>query len=121
MTRKINGPASQHWGKIGWFTEGHILDVVTDERIVGYQAKNILSDGNYIRVNAELRRQSGLDNPPDDAMDDVSEANIRKLRALGKFWYIKYGKHAVDLLLNQYKGSSLDRIDPSIDDSSNLL
>lgn len=116
MTRKINGPASRKWGIIGWYYHGHILDVLTDERIVGYQAKNILSDSKYIRVNAELRRQPGLDNPPDDAMDDVSESNIKKLRALGDFWFEKYGKHSIELLVNKYKGPSLDRIDPSTGD-----
>ena len=112
MTRKINGPASQKWGSIGWFAQGHILDVLTDERIVGYQAKNILRQGHYIRVNAELRRQPGLDNPPDDAMDDVSQSNITKLRALGDYWFAKYGQEAVALLLGNYTGPSLDRVDP---------
>jgi len=112
MTRKINGPDSRSWGSIGWFAQGHILDVLTDERIVAYQAKNILSDGHYIRVNAELRRQPGINNPPDDAMDDISESNIKKLRAMGDFWFEKYGQHAVTLLLDKYSGPSLDRIDP---------
>ena len=113
MTRKINGPKSRKWGSIGWFAQGHILDVLTDERIVAYQAMNILSDGNYIRVNAELRKQAGLDHPPDDAMDDVSRANIEKLRALGNYWFDCYGKQAVGLILGNYDGRSLDRVDPS--------
>ena len=113
MTRKINGPKSRKWGSIGWFTQGHILDVLTDERIVAYQAMNILSEGNYIRVNAELRKQTGLANPPDDSMDDVSRANIEKLRALGNYWFDRYGEHAVRLILGNYNGRSLDRLDPS--------
>ena len=113
MTRKINGPKSRKWGSVGWFAQGHILDVLTDERIVAYQAMNILSDGNYIRVNAELRTQAGMDDPPDDAMDDVSRANIEKLRALGNYWFDCYGQQAVRLILGNYEGRSLDRIDPS--------
>lgn len=112
MTRKINGPASRRWGGLQWFSQGHILDVLTDERIIAYQAKNILAPGNYVRVNAELRRQPGLQAPPDDAMDDISRSNIKKLRALGDFWFAKYGKQAVALLLGKYTGPSLDRIDP---------
>ena len=112
MTRKINGAASRKWGSVGWFSQGHILDILTDERIVSYQAKNILAPGNYIRVNAELRDQRGFDTPPDDAMDDITEGNIKKLRALGDFWFRKYGEQAVGLLLGTYKGQTLDRIDP---------
>lgn len=112
MTRKINGAASRKWGSVGWFSQGHIFDVLTDERIVAYQAKCVLSPGNYIRVNAELRLQQGFDIPPDDAMDDITTGNIRKLRALGDFWYECYGVQAVELLLGSYQGRTLDRIDP---------
>ena len=112
MTRKINGPASRKWGGVEWFTQGHILDVLTDERIIAYQARNILLNGQYIRVNAELRKQPGLNAPPDDAMDDISKSNIKKLRALGDFWFEKYGRQAEELLLGTYQGESLDRIDP---------
>ena len=111
MTRKINGPASRNWGSVGWFTEGHIFDILTDERIVSYQARSLLGKGNYIRVNAELRKQPGLDAPPDDAMDDVDDGNITKLRKLGEFWFERYGEQAAQLLLGRYKGPSLDRID----------
>ena len=112
MTRKVNGPASRKWGALEWFIHGHILDVLADERIVAYQARHILSNGNYIRVNAELREQPGLHTPPDDAMDDISKSNLKKLRALGDFWFDRYGTQAVELLLRTYQGPSLDRIDP---------
>ena len=112
LTRKINGPKSRKWGSVGWFVQGQILDVLADERVVAYQAKNILADGNYIRVNADLRKQPGLDNPPDDAMDDVSPANILKLRALGDLLFDLYGKQAVELILGNYQGTSMDRISP---------
>jgi len=112
MTRKINGPASRTWGSVGWFTQGHILDVLTDERIVSYQARNLLGPGNYIRVNAEMSRQSGLPAPPDDAMDDVDEGNIAKLRALGELWFDRYGEAALELLMGTYEGPSLERMDP---------
>lgn len=112
-TRRINGPESQHWGAIQWFTEGHILDVLTDERVVAYQAMTLMSQGSYIRVNADMCKQGGLPNPPDDAMDDISRSNIDKLRAMGQWWFDKYGEAAVDLLLGQYQGPSLDRIEAS--------
>ena len=111
-TRKINGPQSTKWGGIGWFTKGHILDVLADERVVGYQAMSILGRGKYIRVNAELGNQTGLQNPPDDAMDDISTTNIDKLRALGEYWFDRYGAQAVALIRGKYQGPSLDRIDP---------
>ena len=110
-TRKINGPASQKWGAIQWFTEGHILDVLTDERVVAYQAYTILKQGNYIRVNAEMKAQPGMPNPPDDAMDDISRSNIHKLKEMGDFWFKQYGDDVVKLIMNNYQGPSLDRID----------
>ena len=112
MTRKINGPASRKWGGWGWFRQGHILDILTDERIVSYQARNLLASGKYVRVNAEMRQQSYLLAPPDDGMDDVDEGNIAKLRALGEFWFDRYGKQAIEFLLGTYAGPSLERIDP---------
>lgn len=112
-TRKINGPASQHWGAMQWFTAGHILDVLTDERVVSYQAMTLMRQGSYIRVNADMCKQGGLPNPPDDAMDDISRSNIDKLRAMGDWWFAKYGQAAIDLLLDRYGGPSLDRIDAS--------
>ncbi|MEZ8967394.1 patatin-like phospholipase family protein [Vibrio breoganii] len=111
-TRKINGPSSQKWGAIGWFTKGHILDVLTDEVVVGYQARTILEEGTYIRVNADMKKQPGLLNPPDDAMDDISRSNINKLRKMGDWWFSLYGADVVKFLLGQYKGLSIDSIDP---------
>ena len=112
MTRKVNGAESRKWGCLGWFMLGHIFDIITDEKIVAYQAKQVLAPGNYIRVNAELRAQPGFDTPPDDSMDDITRGNIHKLKALGDFWYDAYGAQAVELLLGSYDGVSLDRIDP---------
>ena len=112
-TRKINGPESRNWGALQWFTKGKILDVLTDERVVAYQAKSIIQSGNYIRVNAELKPQPGLPNVPDDAMDDISQENMKRLKELGDFWFDKYGDQTVALLLDNYQGPSLDRIDAS--------
>ena len=110
-TRKINGPASRKWGALGWVTQGHLVDLLADERVVAYQARNLLPSGTYIRVNAELAQQPGLSEAPDDAMDDISEGNIRRLKALGDFWFDAYGEAVLALLLDCYKGPSLDRID----------
>lgn len=111
-TRKINGPASQKWGAVRWFTKGDIIDLLSDERIVAYQARAITKPGSYIRVNAELKAQPGLSNPPDDALDDISKTNIERLKQLGEFWFKKYGEDVIKLLLGTYTGVSLDRIDP---------
>ncbi|GGW93589.1 patatin-like phospholipase family protein [Alteromonas halophila] len=111
-TRKINGPASCNWGALGWMTQGNIIDILSDERVVAYQAITMATTGNYIRVNAEMRRQPGLASPPDDAMDDVSASNILRLKKMGDFWFEQYGSAVVDLLAGTYEGTSLDRIDP---------
>jgi len=111
MTRKINGPDSQGWGATQWMMKGKILDILSDERVVAYQGITLMDRGSYIRVNADLIKQPGLPTPPDDAMDDVSKKNIKRLRALGDFWFEQYGSAVVNLLLNDYQGPSLDRID----------
>ena len=98
MTRKINGPASQKWGGLQWMTKGKIMEVLTDERIVAYQSMTIMDRGTYIRVNAKLLPQPGLPQAPDDAMDDVSKTNIKRLKALGNFWFDQYGEVTVELL-----------------------
>jgi len=110
-TRKINGPESRKWGALQWFTKGHILDVLTDERVVAYQAITITRPGSYIRVNAEMKSQPGLPLAPDDAMDDISKKNINRLKKMGDFWFEKYGDDVVALLMDTYQGPSLDRID----------
>ncbi len=110
-TRKINGPDSRGWGAIQWMTRGNIIDVLSDERVVAYQAITMAKNGNYIRVNSEMRRQPGLPSPPDDAMDDISATNIKRLKLMGDFWFEQYGEAAVALILGKYKGKSLDRID----------
>lgn len=112
-TRKVNGPKSQKWGALQWVTKGDILSLLSDERVVSYQAMNILGAGKYIRVNAELRAQPGLEKAPDDAMDDISRTNIKRLKALGDFWFEAYGEAVVQLLTGTYSGPSLDRIDPA--------
>ena len=99
-TRKINGPESAKWGGIGWITRGDMVNVLMDEHIVSYQAITMLKPGKYIRVNSEMRRQDGLPYPPDDALDDIDSGNIKKLEAMGEFWFREYGKSAVQLLLN---------------------
>lgn len=117
LTRKVNGPESRKWGALQWFTKGHILELLSDERVVAYQAMTIISPGAYIRVNARLARQQGFpktagQKAPDDAMDDVSRTNIKRLKALGDFWFEQYGNAAARLIANDYDGPSLDRIDP---------
>ncbi|NET49455.1 MAG: patatin-like phospholipase family protein, partial [Merismopedia sp. SIO2A8] len=113
LTRKIDGPESQAWGALQWFTIGDILNLLTDERVVAYQTLAITRPGNCIRVNAELRSQPGLPDAPDDAMDDISPKNIGRLKQLGDLWFQQYGDATVKLLLDQYTGPSLDRLDPN--------
>jgi len=88
------------------------MEVVTDESITAYQCMTIMDNGNYIRVNAKLAPQQGLIQSPDDAMDDVSKTNIKRLKQLGDFWFDRYGDATVELLMNTYNGPSLDKIDP---------
>lgn len=112
-TRKINGPASTKWGAMQWMTKGHIIDILGDERVVAYQGITMIDNGNYVRVNSELRKTTWLPAPPDDAMDDVSKGNIKKLKALGDYWFEQYGQSVIDLILGKYTGASLDYIDPN--------
>ena len=112
-TRKINGPESQQWGALQWMLKGCIIDVLSDEKVVGYQAITISPQGSYIRVNTEMRPQPGFDKAPDDAMDDISQTNIKRLKGMGDFWFSRYGDAVIELLNDNYDGPSLDRIDPN--------
>jgi len=112
-TRKINGPATRKWGAYQWIRQGQIVDVLSDEQLVAYQAKSLVAQGNYIRVNASMCAQPGMTMPPDDAMDDYSKHNIALLKQMGDFWFDQYGEATIDLLLDRYKGRSLDAIDPA--------
>lgn len=111
QTRKINGPDSRSWGALEWMTKGNIINILSDEMVVGYQAITLVPQGNYIRVNSQLAKQPGMVNPPDDAMDDVSASNIEKLKQMGEFWFSRYGESVIQLITNDYSGPSLDRID----------
>lgn len=110
-TAAINGKASQRWGAIQWALKGQIMSVLSDERIVAYQAQTITRPGSYIRVDSELSPQPGLPNPPQQAMDCVTRDNIARIRDMGKFWFDQYGEAVVQLIFNQYQGPSIGRID----------
>ncbi len=111
-TRKINGPASKKWGALQWVTQGYLIDLLSDEKVVEYQARTICEPGNYIRVNAQLKpHPPDLPKAPDDAMDDVSRQNIKRLKELGDFWFKKYGVQVVSFLAGTYSGPTLDFID----------
>lgn len=108
---KVDEPTSQGSSTIQWFTEEYIFDMSNDERVVANHAMTLMKQGSYIRVNADIYKQPGLPNPPDAVMDDVSRSNIDRLRAMGEWWFEKYGDAVVGLLLGQYDGPSLDCID----------
>lgn len=112
QARKTNGPASQKWGALQWMRQGHLIDVLSDEQLVTYQMLSLLEQGRCIRVNALMREQPGMPNPPDDAMDDISADNIKKLKEMGDLWFTLYGQQTVDLIMDEYNGPSLDAMDP---------
>ena len=93
-------------------THGYVLDLLSDERVIAYQAMAILNRGAYIPVNAELRTQPGFYRPPDGVMNDLSRKTIKKLKSLGDFWFEQYGEQAIELIKGTYAGSSMDRVDP---------
>lgn len=111
MMDPIDGPKSQKWGALQWVSKGKILEILAGERVVAYQCITLMDSGNYIRVNAKLLPQPGLNQAPSDAMDDVSRSNIQRLKELGEFWFAQYGEAVIQLIMNQYEGPSLDRID----------
>lgn len=99
-TKPIDGPESAEWGVLGWFAEGDIIGLLSDESVVNYQAKTIMGADKYIRVNSEMSQQPGLEFPPSDKMDDISPENIKKLSDMGDFWFDQYGQEVVEFLLS---------------------
>ena len=100
-SKSIDGSSSKDWGALGWIIKGKLVDILFDEGVVDYQAKTLLEENNYLRVNSQIMKQDGLPNPPVDAMDDISEENINRLKSMGDFWFEQYGERAVRLLVGE--------------------
>jgi len=92
-TRKISGPDSRGWGAVGWITHD-LLGVVMDESVAEYQAKTILGDQAYVRVNSELSEVTEVY----DDLDETSAPNLAALKRLGDAWFDRFGDTAAALL-----------------------
>lgn len=92
-TRPIDGRESQGFGAMGWIKHD-FLGIVMDETVVEYQAKTILEDECYLRVNGELTRETDVL----DEIDETSSSNLANLKALGEAWYAEFGDAAAKML-----------------------
>jgi uncharacterized protein len=92
-TRKISGEASRGWGAIGWITHD-LLGVVMDESVVEYQARTIMADEDYLRVNSDLDEASDVN----DDLDETSSSNLAALKRLGDSWFERFGAQAIGLI-----------------------
>lgn len=89
--RKISYEQAKDWGPLGWL--GPVLYILMDgnEDAVDYHMRNLLpARGNpparrYFRFQTDLKdSKPGVDDGPNDDMDDATPENIKRLRARGK-------------------------------------
>lgn len=73
LTRPIPYDKARWWGQLEWARP--LIDVVFDgvADTVEFQLSRLLADGDYVRLQVELRRAS-------DDLDDASEGNLALLR-----------------------------------------
>ncbi|MEO4048029.1 patatin-like phospholipase family protein [Pseudomonas sp. CAU 1711] len=81
MTRKIPYQDAKDWGQAAWVIPllSCMFDGVSDA--ADYQMRQILPEGSYFRLQANLGKRGDPLRANDD-MDDASERNIRDLQAL---------------------------------------
>ncbi len=96
LTEPISYEDARDWGKAGWAVP--LLDCMFDgaSDAVNYQMQHLLGDS-YVRLQPALFGAS-------DAMDDVSQENLKNLRAIGEK-LLRTCKKPLDRLCAMLKGS----------------
>lgn len=113
-TSPIDAPKSHHWGSAQWLSRGNLIELLSDENTVNFQAQQLVERGCYMRVNSVIQSQPGLRHPPKADMHTCSELNIERVMHMGDFWYDRYGEAVIDFIVGRYQGPSLSRIDPAM-------
>ena len=87
--RSLKGKDSKNWGLIGWMM--HDLFGLMIESSMDHELAEELIGQNYLRINSPLGRVNRR-------LDDSSDSNIERIRAMGESWWDEFGQKALDLL-----------------------
>lgn len=83
QTRSYSYHDARRWGLLDWIAPSKGAPIISilmqgSSSTIGYQAKRLLPDGAYLRLNGPLSAN--------DELDDASEANIETLQAMADDW-----------------------------------
>jgi len=87
--RKISGKNSRNWGALGWFRHD-ILGIMLESSLQNEILKDLIGD-NYLRINSSIGNVNRR-------MDDMSERNLERIKALADDWWVKYGKKSINFI-----------------------
>ena len=87
--RKINGKNSAKWGALNWLNHD-ILGIMLESSMFDEIASDLMGE-NYLRVNSS----TGLVNR---RMDDISEANLKRINLMGMEWWSDFGEETLEFL-----------------------
>ena len=87
--RKISGKKSMNWGALGWFRHD-ILGIMLESSLQNEILKDLIGD-DYLRVNSSIGNVNRR-------MDDMSEKNLERIKALADDWWVKYGKKSINFI-----------------------
>ena len=79
--KNLNGKASSQWGPIGWLTND-ILGILLESQL-DHEILIDLIGTNYLRINSSMENISWH-------LDDYSDDNLSKIRAMGLKWWEDY-------------------------------
>jgi len=89
--KHIDGNNAKHWGLLGWWLEGGLLDILSTspQDMVTNQCQTLLGD-DFLRVDGDMVNTI--------ALDDTSSESRKQLLALGDQWFDEFGEAAVAML-----------------------
>lgn len=92
IERDVDEKASANFGGIQWILHD-IFGIPMDESLVEVQAKLLVPECNYLRINSDL-------GDIDSGLDNVNTENMKKLQNLGTGWWEKFGDDMMKILEN---------------------
>ena len=87
--RKISGKNSRNWGALGWLRHD-ILGIMLESSLQNEILKDLIG-ADYLRINSPIGNVNRR-------MDDISEKNLIRIKALADDWWKKFGKRSINFI-----------------------
>ena len=87
--RKISGKNSRNWGALGWLRHD-ILGIMLESSLQNEILKDLIG-ADYLRINSPIGNVNRR-------MDDISEKNLKRIKALADDWWKKFGKRSINFI-----------------------